>query len=113
MVVGVATVRVANRKRWLLWKKGSLKMSEIVSLRGPVELFRGQLTLRIPLEAGGDRFVHCTRGIGEVDGEYLNIVIKPWLAERLGVCHGSLVSVDNRDGKFNITLAEPEGDAIT
>jgi len=83
-------------------------MAEVTSLQGPVELYRGQLTLRIPLGAGGDKFVHCTRGIGEVDGEYPNIVIRAWLAEKLGVCHGSLVSVDNRDGKFNITLVADE-----
>jgi hypothetical protein len=47
--------------------------------------------------------VQCARGIGHVDGEYLNIVIQPWLAEKLRIAAGSLVFVDNRDGKLNIT----------
>jgi hypothetical protein len=76
-------------------------MTDITSLEGPVELFNGQLTLRIPLAAGGDKFVQCARGIGHVDGEYLNIVIQPWLAEKLRIAAGSLVFVDNRDGKLN------------
>jgi hypothetical protein len=75
---------------------------EVTSLRGPIELYRGQLTIRIPLAEGGDKFLGCTRKIAEVDGEYLNIVIKPWLAEQLGLCQGSLVSVNNSDGKFHI-----------
>jgi hypothetical protein len=77
-------------------------MTDITSLEGPVELFNGELTLRIPLGAGGEHFIHCARGIGRVDGEYLNIVIQPWLAAKLRLAAGTLVSVDNRDGKFNI-----------
>jgi hypothetical protein len=29
-------------------------------------------------------------------------VIQPWLATRLNIHDGSIVAVDNRDGKFNI-----------
>ena len=76
---------------------------DFVSLEGPVELLKGQLTLRIPLAAGGDKLAPLARMSGHVEGEYLNIVIQPWLAEKLRIGPGSLVFVDNRNGKFTIT----------
>jgi len=78
-------------------------MDDIVSLEGPLEMLNGQLALRIPLDAGGDKLASVARGIGTVDGEFLNVVIQPWLAEKLRVSDGSLVFVDNKGGKFNIT----------
>lgn len=78
-------------------------MPDHVSLEGPIELINGDLVLHIPLAAGGDRFASSARGICKVDGENLNVIIKPWLAEKLKVGAGSLVIVDNHDGKFNIT----------
>ena len=59
--------------------------------------------LRIPLAAGGNTLAPFARGIGEINGEYLNIVIKPWLAEKLRIEAGSLVFVDNKNGKLTIT----------
>jgi hypothetical protein len=78
-------------------------VSEQVSLEGPVELENGQLTLRIPLEAGGDKLAPLAKGIGHVEGDELVVVIQPWLAEKLRIAAGSLVFVDNVDGKFRIT----------
>ena len=49
-------------------------------------------------------------GIGEIEGENLNVVIKPWLAEKLRIGAGSLVFVDNRNGKFNITRSAKNDD---
>lgn len=40
--------------------------------------------LRIPLAAGGDTLASLARGIGNSDGEYLSVVIQPWLEERPG-----------------------------
>jgi len=62
---------------------------------------RLRLTLRIPLAAGGDRLAPLARGIGDTDGEYLNVVIPPWLAGKLRIGAGSLVVVDNKNGKFH------------
>jgi hypothetical protein len=59
--------------------------------------------LRIPLAAGGDKLAPLALGIGESDGEFLNVVIQPWLAEKLRIAAGSLVVVDNANGKFTIT----------
>ena len=73
-----------------------------VSLTGPVERVGGELTLRIPLNAGGAALAPLAARIGTVDEHYLNIVIKPWLAEQLGLSEGSLVDVDNSEGQFNI-----------
>lgn len=78
-------------------------MSEYVSLEGPVERIDGRLVLRIPLTAGGDKLEPFARGIAESDSEYLQVVIQPWLAEKLRISVGSLVLVDNQDGKFSIT----------
>ena len=78
-------------------------MPERISLEGPVELISGQLTLQIPLAAGDDELAPLARGIGEIDGENLNVVIQPWLAEKLNIEAGSLVAVDNFNGKFTIT----------
>jgi hypothetical protein len=76
--------------------------NSIISLAGPVDLIDGKLTLIIPLEYGAG-LVECSRGIGEVrDGE-LVIVIQDWLAEKLAIVEGSVVVVDNRNGKFNLT----------
>jgi len=81
---------------------------EFIELQGPVELSDGKLILRIPLAAGGDKLVGCTRRIGVVAGDYLNVDIPIWLATKLGITVGSSVVVDNRGGKFNIR----SGDSI-
>jgi hypothetical protein len=78
-------------------------MPEVTSLQGPLELVDGDLMLRIPLSVGGDKLAPSAKGIATVDGEYLNVVIQPWLAEKLRIGEGSLVFVDNQGGKFNIT----------
>src|ERR1039457_159238 len=77
-------------------------MKNITPLQEPVEVVDGKLMLRIPLAAGGSHLVEAARGIGEVDGESLNVTIPDWLAENLGIQAGSQVSVSNRDGKLNI-----------
>ena len=78
-------------------------MSDIIYIEGPVELIDGQMMLRIPLSAGGDRLVSVARGIGHVKDDHLCVLIQPWLAERLRIGVGSLVVVDNKGGKFTIT----------
>ena len=60
-------------------------MSNEVSLEGPLELTDGRLTLQIPLTAGADKLAPFARGIGEIEGENLNVVIQPWLAEKLRI----------------------------
>ena len=77
--------------------------TDIVSIKGPVELIDGKLMLRIPLDAGGATLAPLARGIGDIDGEFLVVVIQPWLAEKLNIGQGSLVVVDNKNGKFTIT----------
>lgn len=81
-------------------------MDKITSLRGPVEFENGELVLNIPLAAGGDQLIECSHGIGVADGEVLRIVIRAWLAEKLGVEEGTVMHVDNANGKFNIRRAE-------
>jgi hypothetical protein len=78
-------------------------MEDYTTLEGPLERFDGKLTLLIPLEAGGDKLAPFARGIGEIHGNSLQVIIQPWLAEKLQVGAGSLVFVDNKDGKFTIT----------
>ena len=78
-------------------------MEEITSLEGPVEMIEGKLTLLVPLAAGGDQLVDCSRGIATVEGEFLKVIIQDWLAAKLGIYEGRLVVIDNRNGKFNIS----------
>jgi len=82
-------------------------MSEVTSLQGPVEKIDGKLTIMIPLEAGGDQLVACSRGLSEIQGEYLKITIPEWLSGMLRIEEGSLVSVNNANGKFNIVPVNP------
>lgn len=79
-----------------------------VSIQGPVERVGDQLGLLIPLAVGGDDLAQCTRGIGVVEGEFLKIVLLPWLLEKIGAAEGSVIHVDNNDGKFNMRLADPQ-----
>lgn len=78
----------------------------LTSLKGPVELIDGKLMLRIPLPAGGEALVGCTRGISLIEQDLLCIHIQEWLAGKLGITAGSIVSVDNRNGRFNIRVCE-------
>jgi len=77
----------------------------VTCLDGPVERIDGQLVLRIPLDAGGDDLHDVARGISRIDGDCLEVRIPDWLAEKLGIWEGTIVTVDNRNGKFNITPA--------
>ena len=74
----------------------------VTTLGGPVESIDGRLTMRIPLASGGKHLIGCSRGIGQVVGSELHVVIPVWLAEKLGIHEGMQVMVDNRGGKFNI-----------
>ena len=84
-----------------------MDMEEVISIQGPVEKLEGNLTLLIPLDAGGDQLVECSRGIGVVEGEHLKVMIPQWLADKLLIVEGDLVSVSNADGKFNIHPVNP------
>jgi hypothetical protein len=78
-------------------------MSVSVSLEGPVERLGDDLVILIPLDAGGDALAPLAKGIGIVEGDCLKVTIQPWLAEKLRIGIGSLVVVDNLDGKLRIT----------
>lgn len=78
-------------------------MADVVSLERPVEIVDGELAILIPLEAGGAALAPFAKGIGKIDGEFLKVVIQPWLAEQLRIGAGSLVIVDNVNGTFTIT----------
>jgi hypothetical protein len=94
----------------LIRRKEPPVMSEEISLEGPLELIDGNLTLQIPLSAGGDKLAPLARGIGEVQGDNLVVVIHPGMAERLRIGAGSLVFVDNLNGKFTITRSAKNDD---
>lgn len=85
-------------------------MATPISLEGPVELIDGKMILRIPLTAGGDNLISAAGSIGNIDSGNLNISILPWLANQLKIGVGSLVVVDNIDGKLRITRSA-ENDA--
>jgi hypothetical protein len=77
-------------------------------LEGPVLKVAGQLMLVIPLSVGGsDRMLECSRGISEVQGEFLKIVIPEWLAGLLRIDEGDFVRVSSADGKLEIVPPNP------
>jgi hypothetical protein len=96
MLVGGILLDIANRRA------AKRNMPDTISLEGPVELINGKLTVRIPLAVGGDKLAPFAGGIGKIDGEHLNVAIHRRLAKKLGIDAGSLVSVDNHNGKFTI-----------
>lgn len=66
------------------------------------------MLLLIPLEAGGRDLAPSAKSIGRVDDGFLKVEILPWLAEKLEVHTGSIVVVDNLEGKFRITRTDEE-----
>jgi hypothetical protein len=92
----------ASRIFWAVGGRFRQQNRVIGTSERPVETIDGVLTLRIPLEEGGDQFIECARGISEVQGGCLKIVIQGWLADKLRIEHGDRVIVDNANGKFNI-----------
>jgi hypothetical protein len=82
-------------------------MNNVTSLQGSIEKIDGKLTSLLLLEAGGDQFIECSRGIAEILGEYLRITIPEWLSGMLRIDEGSVVTVDNENGKFNIHPINP------
>lgn len=82
-------------------------MKEATSLEGTVLKVNGELMLLIPLECGGAELVECSRGISEVHGESLKIVVPEWLAGMLRIKEGDLLNVNNHGGRFNISAVSP------
>ena len=85
-------------------------MEPFISVDGPVENVNGKLTLRIPLWAGGEDLAKCAKGIGQVEGNFLNVVIPDWLAEKLKISEGAIVNVNNQDGRFSIVSSVSQND---
>jgi hypothetical protein len=82
-------------------------MEEVMSLEGPVLKVDGELVLFIPLSAGGDELIELSRGISEVEGEFLRINIPAWLAAVLRIEEGDLVCVHKAGGMFRIGPSGP------
>ena len=82
-------------------------MEEVMSLEGPVLKVNGELVLFIPLSAGGDELIELSRGISEVEGEFLRISIPAWLAAVLRIEEGDLVCVHKAGGLFRIGPSDP------
>ena len=77
-------------------------MKEVMSLEGPVLKVDRLLMLLIPLDSGGSELMECSRGISEVQDNFLKVVIPQWLADMLRIEEGDLVCVHNGDDKFHI-----------
>ena len=82
-------------------------MENVMSLEGQVLKVKGEWMLLIPLIEGGSELVECSRGISEVQGEFLKIVIPEWLAGMLRIEEGDLICVHNTGGKFHINATSP------
>ena len=82
-------------------------MEEVMSLEGPVLKVNGELVLFIPLSAGSGELIELSRGISEVEGEFLRINIPVWLAAVLRIEEGDLVGVHKAGGLFRIGPSDP------
>jgi hypothetical protein len=82
-------------------------MNAEISLEGPLEYRDGQLVLLIPIDAGGSELIECSKGISEVEGDFLKVEIPEWLAGQLRVVAGDRVIVGNVDGKFRVWAVNP------
>ncbi len=82
-------------------------MENAMSLEGAVLKVKGELMLLIPLAEGGSELVDCYRGISEVQGEFLKILIPEWVAGMLRIEEGDLVCVHNTDGELHINTSQP------
>jgi hypothetical protein len=87
-------------------------MDDFISIEGPVERVGDDLMIRIPLSAGGDQLASFAREIGKIEEDCLCVVIQPWLAQKLRIGEGSLVVVDNKNGKFTITRSAANDEAV-
>lgn len=74
-----------------------------ISIRGPLESVDGKMFLLIPLEAGGSDLAESAGKIGRIEAGVLKVEILPWIAEKLDIHVGSVVTVDNLEGEFRIT----------
>jgi len=83
-------------------------MPNITSLSGPLERIDGKFFLHIPLNVGGDKLIECSKGISVVKDGLLIIEIKKWLVEKLNISEGSMITVSNIDGKFNLHPQDPK-----
>jgi len=82
-------------------------MENLMSWEGLVIKVGEELMLLIPLEGAGSELMECSRGISEVQGDFLKIVIPEWLADMLRIEEGDLVCVHNTDGKFHVQASNP------
>jgi hypothetical protein len=82
---------------------------EPISIEGPIELVDGELCLCIPLDVGGAELAPLARGIGEVKGDVLVVTIPAWMAVQFEIAEGSLMVVDNANGKFTFTRSAKNG----
>jgi hypothetical protein len=73
-----------------------------ISLEAPVLLVNGEYVLMVPLNCDAAEFAQCTHGIAVVQGDFLKIVIPPWLAGALRVEAGDRVVVSSESPKFGI-----------
>jgi hypothetical protein len=82
-------------------------VDDVTTLEGPIEKIDGKLVVRIPLDAGGDQFIDCSRGIATVDAENLVVIIPQWLADKLLIEEGDLITVSNANGRFDLSPSNP------
>lgn len=92
-------------RRFLKWTDRALIAVEgVTRVQVTVEELDEELTVRIPLTAGGARLARCARDVGRVDAQSLIIIVPDAVAQAKGISRGSRVEVDNRGGRLHIAL---------
>lgn len=79
-------------------------------LQARVQTLNGHLVVYVPLDRGGRELVSVTRGLSDIEGADLKIVIPEWLAREIDVRDGIDVAIDCRNGQFSLTRIMHGGD---
>jgi hypothetical protein len=79
-------------------------------MTGPVVEYGEFFWLLIPLKDGGKNFVKCAKGVSVVEDGYLKVYIAANVAKGIGIQNGSIVQIDNLNGKLNVRLANANED---
>jgi len=79
-------------------------------LRARVQTLNGHLVVYVPLDRGGRQLASVTRGLSDIEGADLKIVIPEWLAQEIDVQDGTDISIDCQNGQFRLTRITHSGD---
>lgn len=102
MLIGVLLLELSRH-----WEPGkTVADTDIVSLEGPAEFIANRFVLRIPLAVGGGQLAAAAGSLGKVEHDHLVVTLPRRLVRKLKIEAGTVLSVDNHQGRLNITRSQ-------